>query len=69
MLFRSRDIQEIKDTFKKRLATIYHARIAYPELNRHEGAPHSDEAAPASGKAASEATPAAGSEAKSAAGK
>lgn len=64
-----RDIQEIKDTFKKRLATIYHARIAYPELNRHEGAPHSDEAAPASGKAASEATPAAGSEAKSAAGK
>ena len=64
-----RDIQEIKDTFKKRLATIYHARIAYPELNRHEGAPHSDEAAPASGKAASEATLAAGSEAKSAAGK
>lgn len=27
-----RDIQTIKDTFKKRLATIYHSRVSYPEL-------------------------------------
>lgn len=27
-----RDIETVKDTFKKRLATIYHSRIAYPEL-------------------------------------
>ena len=32
-----RDIQTIKKTFKKRLATIYHARIAYPELKKNEG--------------------------------
>lgn len=29
-----RDIEKIKDTFKRRLATIYHTRIAYPKLNR-----------------------------------
>lgn len=29
-----RDIQTIKKTFKKRLSTIYHSRVAYPEL-RH----------------------------------
>lgn len=29
-----KDIETIKDTFKKRLATIYHARIAYPELKK-----------------------------------
>lgn len=27
-----RDIETVKDTFKKRLATIYHSRVAYPEL-------------------------------------
>lgn len=27
-----RDIRIIKDTFKRRLATIYHTRVAYPEL-------------------------------------
>lgn len=31
-----RDIQTIKDTFKKRLSTIYHSRVAYPELKKHE---------------------------------
>lgn len=30
-----RDIQIIKDTFKKRLSTIYHSRVAYPEINKH----------------------------------
>ena len=29
-----RDVEIIKDTFKKRLATIYHARVAYPELKK-----------------------------------
>ena len=29
-----RDIQTIKKTFKKRLSTIYHSRVAYPELKR-----------------------------------
>lgn len=28
------DVQRIKETFKKRLATIYHSRIAYPELSK-----------------------------------
>ncbi|MDE6717475.1 MAG: HDIG domain-containing protein [Muribaculaceae bacterium] len=28
-----RDVETVKDTFKKRLATIYHSRIAYPELH------------------------------------
>lgn len=28
------DIEVIKETFKKRLATIYHTRIAYPGINR-----------------------------------
>ena len=27
-----RDVETVKDTFKKRLATIYHSRIAYPEI-------------------------------------
>ena len=31
-----RDLQEIKSTFKKRLATIYHGRVAYPELAKPE---------------------------------
>lgn len=37
-----RDIQNIKSTFKKRLSTIYHSRVAYPELRkeaREEGDP------------------------------
>lgn len=29
-----RDIQTIKATFKKRLSTIYHSRVAYPELKK-----------------------------------
>lgn len=29
-----RDIQTIKNTFKKRLSTIYHSRVAYPELKK-----------------------------------
>ncbi|MDE7414622.1 MAG: HDIG domain-containing protein [Muribaculaceae bacterium] len=29
-----RDVEKVKDTFKKRLATIYHSRIAYPELHK-----------------------------------
>ncbi|MDE6683184.1 MAG: hydrolase, partial [Muribaculaceae bacterium] len=28
-----KDVEKVKDTFKKRLATIYHSRIAYPELH------------------------------------
>ncbi|MDE6538319.1 MAG: HDIG domain-containing protein [Muribaculaceae bacterium] len=28
-----RDVEKVKETFKKRLATIYHSRIAYPELH------------------------------------
>lgn len=31
-----RDINVIKDTFKKRLATIYHSRIEYPEINKRD---------------------------------
>lgn len=29
-----RDVETVKATFKKRLATIYHARIAYPEVKK-----------------------------------
>lgn len=29
-----RDVETIRATFKKRLATIYHARIAYPEIKK-----------------------------------
>ncbi len=28
------DVEMVKDTFKKRLATIYHTRIAYPEIKK-----------------------------------
>lgn len=31
-----RDIQTVKDVFVEKLQTIYHSRIAYPELNRNE---------------------------------
>ncbi len=34
-----RDINVIKDTFKKRLATIYHSRIEYPEIQKRESNP------------------------------
>lgn len=29
-----RDVEIVKDTFKKRLSTIYHSRIAYPEIKK-----------------------------------
>ena len=29
-----RDVETVKDTFKRRLATIYHSRVAYPELKK-----------------------------------
>ncbi len=32
-----KDVEKVKDTFKKRLATIYHSRIAYPELHGKGG--------------------------------
>lgn len=35
-----RDVQTIKKTFKKRLSTIYHSRVEYPELRKNT--PHLD---------------------------
>lgn len=32
------DVETIKNTFKKRLATIYHTRVSYPELKKPESA-------------------------------
>lgn len=29
-----RDVETVKDTFKKRLSTIYHSRVTYPEMNK-----------------------------------
>lgn len=29
------DVEKVKNTFKSRLATIYHARIVYPEIKKH----------------------------------
>ncbi|MDE6336214.1 MAG: HDIG domain-containing protein [Muribaculaceae bacterium] len=29
-----RDVETVKRTFKKRLSTIYHSRVAYPEMNK-----------------------------------
>ncbi|MDE6340096.1 MAG: HDIG domain-containing protein [Muribaculaceae bacterium] len=29
-----RDVEIVKETFKKRLATIYHSRVAYPEIKK-----------------------------------
>jgi len=29
-----RDVETVKNTFKKRLSTIYHSRVAYPEINK-----------------------------------
>ncbi|MBD5218013.1 MAG: HDIG domain-containing protein [Bacteroidales bacterium] len=34
-----KDIETIKNTFKKRLATIYHSRVAYPSIHKKEGTP------------------------------
>lgn len=34
-----KDIETVKDTFKKRLATIYHTRVAYPEINKPQDTP------------------------------
>lgn len=34
-----RDVNVIKQTFKKRLATIYHSRIEYPEISRPQTSP------------------------------
>ena len=31
-----RDLETVRATFKKRLATIYHSRVAYPEIHNHE---------------------------------
>ena len=31
-----KDVETIKQTFKKRLATIYHTRVAYPDIKRPE---------------------------------
>lgn len=28
------DVETVRQTFKKRLATIYHTRVAYPTLNK-----------------------------------
>lgn len=30
-----KDVETVKDTFKKRLATIYHSRVSYPEIKKH----------------------------------
>lgn len=32
-----KDVATVKETFKKRLATIYHSRVAYPEIHRQGG--------------------------------
>ena len=40
------DVEVVENTFKKRLATIYHGRVAYPELKRQPsgaGEDHSDQ--------------------------
>ena len=44
-----RDVEKVKETFKKRLATIYHSRVAYPTLKKEE---KTDNASPGSGSAA-----------------
>jgi hypothetical protein len=31
-----KDVEVVKNTFKKRLSTIYHSRIVYPELHNSE---------------------------------
>lgn len=45
-----RDVETIKATFKKRLATIYHSRVAYPDIKK------SDSTAPATVQATTPAT-------------
>lgn len=50
-----KDINTVKETFKKRLATIYHSRIAYPDLKRGTApAAAKSEPAPAAPKPAPE---------------
>lgn len=39
-----KDVEQVKATFKKRLATIYHSRIAYPELHKKETTSSTEEA-------------------------
>ena len=34
-----RDVETVKESFKKRLATIYHTRVAYPDLKKKEEKP------------------------------
>lgn len=49
-----KDVETVKETFKKRLATIYHGRVAYPELHAKATAPQSTPASaglPANGAA------------------
>lgn len=31
-----KDVETVKDTFKKRLSTIYHSRVAYPEIQKEK---------------------------------
>lgn len=38
-----RDVETIRDTFKKRLATIYHSRVVYPELKKRPSSPALEE--------------------------
>lgn len=38
-----KDIETIKEAFKKRLQTIYHGRVAYPDLKKPEPAEHKTE--------------------------
>lgn len=47
-----RDVETVKNTFKKRLSTIYHSRVQYPEMNRNTASAeaaenHSADSAPA----------------------
>ena len=53
-----RDVETVKDTFKKRLATIYHSRVAYPEVRRDAASAPMPSPAPA-GAPASDVSPSA----------
>ena len=48
------DVEVVKDTFKKRLATIYHSRVSYPEQNRPAETPKQEPAENAGENAAEE---------------
>lgn len=43
-----KDVETVKETFKKRLSTIYHSRVAYPEIRKEAEAPKKE--ADSSGK-------------------